>query len=205
MINRFWSVAAGLGIFLSLSAGHTVLAQTAPVVPHPAEARQPSFTSGGLRMTVGSVATSNDGRAITVSLVLSNDSPTDVLASIIGQIEGVDDAGNSFQGRQVSSFAHCQYSQTRDNALKDCTKPDNVANSYTEIDKGNSVVIPVSMFSVSGQPSKGKKFSLSMTLGVVAQDSTTDSDALSPKSHQPMRMRLISIGVPLISINQGEG
>jgi hypothetical protein len=94
---------------------------------------------------------------------------------------------------------------SRDSALKNCIKPDNINNSYTEIDKGNSVVIPVSMYLNSGQPNKGKKFSLSMTLGLVPQDASTETDALTSKTRSSARVRLISIGVPLISINQGEG
>ncbi len=204
MTNRVGIAAIGLGLLLGLCSQTDVAAQPGPAASQAPGVRQPSFTSAGLKLTVGSVAASADGRAVTISLVLSNEGQTDVLASIIGFIEGVDDAGGSYLGRQVSSFSHCLSNSPRDNAIKDCVKADAIS-SYTEIDKGNSVVIPVSMFLSSGQPNKGKKLSLSMTLGVVAQEASADADALTPRSRAATRVRLISIGVPLISIIQGEG
>jgi hypothetical protein len=68
-------------------------------------AGEPSFLSGGLKLTVASIAVAKARDRLSVALVIENQRDEGVLVAMLGHALAVDNRGNTFATREVGAVA----------------------------------------------------------------------------------------------------
>jgi hypothetical protein len=175
----------------------------------------PSFQSGGIKVTVTSLA----GKAnhVAISVLLENRGKENLLVAVIGPPLGVN-GGAAYSPEAIGGIASCIYNPHNDvvksldraleisGCLKD-DKPQLTPDTFTLIEAGNAV--PMNVAFGSGDPiDVDKGFSFSMNLATFKESDLASDEsggALAAKNKVPTlpkSLRYLSVGITSLPFDQ---
>jgi hypothetical protein len=175
----------------------------------------PAFQSGGIKVTVTSIAAKN--RNVSLSLLLENKSKENLFLAVIGPPLGVN-GGMAFGPEAIGGIAYCIYNPRnlsvlgldRAEQISGCLKADKpqlTPDTFTLIEAGNAVPMNVAFTSVNVVDLE-KDFSFSMNVAVFREadlNPPDDNGALGPKNKSsalPKSLRYLSVGISSLPLNQ---
>jgi len=178
--------------------------------PCPARADGAMFQSGGVRLTVTSLAAKT--RSVSLSITLENTSNDNLLVAIIGPPIGVN-GGAAFGPEAIGGVAYCIYNPRnvpvlgldRSEQINGCLKADKpqlTLDTFTLIEAGKAVPMTLALTSLN-PVDPAKDFSFSMTVAVLREAELNAPGANGDRSGSlPRSLRYISVGIAPLSFSQ---
>jgi hypothetical protein len=160
--------------------------------------KPPTFSSGGMTVRLVSISANKAAHSIALSMLVENDSATDVLATLVASAGLIDNRGNSFAPfGNVDGFSTCQWGQPLANSAKICAEMGGQMSpeQYTSIDKGSSAIVNMNM--VTRGTELGDVVTFAGAMVIIASG---DSGGLTAKDSKP-KGKLINIALPLIPLH----
>jgi hypothetical protein len=180
-------------------------ATAAPSGPMPTQAAGPPSHSGGIKLSVTSIAAKT--RNVALSLSLENISKENLFLAVIGPPVGIN-GGVAFSPEAIGGVAYCIYNPRnvsllgldRADQISGCLKaekPQLTPDTFTLIEAGNAV--PMNVAFGSSPVDREKDFSFSMNVAVFKEsdlDPPGDSIASGAKTKPlPKSLRYLSLGI----------
>ena len=188
-----------------------------PPKPPAAPSIGPAFQSGGIKVTVTSLAAK--GGHVGVSLLMENKSAENLMVAVIGAPLGLN-GGNSYSPEAIGGIASCIYNPSNasvvglDRAFEisgclkgDKEKPRLTPDVFTLIEAGNAITMSVAFGSFT-PVDPDKDFSFSMNVAVFKEadlNPPDDNGALAAKNKSsalPKSLRYLSVGIGSLPLNQ---
>jgi hypothetical protein len=200
IIGHVRVAAAGVAI---LAAPAVALAQGAPPVP--------PFQSGGIKVTVNSIAAKN---GVSMSLSLQNTSKDNLFVAVIGPPIGIN-GGIAYGPAAIGGVAYCIHNPSnapvttldRSEQITACLKaekPQLTPDMFTLVEAGNTVPMTVEFTTSVNAVDQDKDFSFSMNVAVFreADLNAPDDNAGAKTKPLPKSLRYLSIGVPPLPLKK---
>jgi hypothetical protein len=171
----------------------------------------PTFQSGGIKVTVTSIAAKN--RNVSLALSLENVSKENLFLAVIGPPLGVN-GGAAFSPEAIGGVAYCIYNPRnaavlgleRSEQIAGCLrgdKPQLTPDTFTLIEAGNSAPMNVAFVS-AGPADLDKDFSFSMNVAVFkeADLGSPDDGAKGKPPPLPKSLRYVSVGIAPLPLKE---
>jgi hypothetical protein len=214
VIGYVAATAASFAIFgipaVAVTQGPTSTPPASASGTEPGQTAGPAFQSGGIKVSVTSIAAKKNN--VSLSLSLENASKENLFLAVIGPPLGIN-GGTAFGPAAIGGVAYCIYNPRnapavgldRSEQISGCLKaekPQLTPDTFTLIEVGNAIPMTVAFASPNAaDPDKDFSFSMNVAVFREADLNPPDDNAGTKNRPLPKSLRYLSVGIAGLPLN----